>query len=403
MARPREEGIKWFPYHSNTLDDKTFISLVRRYGGKAFTLFHFIKGEICRASYYMKPDEDLLHKALFLIPELTEEDYHMLLGVFIEKDLFDRDLYEQYGVLTSAQIQNDYFHGIDHRSRSENFTEYLLVEAPDFEARAKKKAEKKTSSKTAKTAKKTTTKKASKKEAQNSVQTAEQEDVEPNCRIFSCKNREEENRIDEKRGEQLGVCLSSYKLTLDADAISQKKVANAPCFENTQQQAMCDKGEGEAVEAASPKACVDTLEKAALPPAPMVVRNGTEPNKPSKYPVEQLVQIVLKSKSFRKELREKHRLLPNEIPLFLEKFRIDCCMKMQNTLRTPGEFFRHFCNWIKYHLDIIEDKERYNQLVAFHGLIYIKDRGYHPDVYKIYDNREQQHVLSMLKNGATMP
>jgi hypothetical protein len=372
MARPREEGIKWFPYHSNTLDDKTFISLVRRYGGKAFTLFHFIKGEICRASYYMKPDEDLLHKALFLIPELTEEDYHMLLGVFIEKDLFDRDLYEQYGVLTSAQIQNDYFHGIDHRSRSENFTEYLLVEAPDFEARAKKKAEKKTSSKTAKTTKKTTTKKASKKEAQNSVQTAEQEDVEPNCRIFSCKNREEENRIDENRLEEEGAVpfFSQGKLTNGACAPSE--VASAP--REIEHQPAVKKTSFAEFDSATPTP-VGKLSD---------LRNGgkssdsTSSNRePRVYQLDDLVKIVLRSKKFCERLCNDNGLKIEEIPMFIDKFKLEYMCGLRPEYSTPGAFFGHFKNWIKYNLNLVDDVQRYNELVAKNELEYVARYGRH--------------------------
>ncbi len=110
MARPQKTGLEYFPLDVDILSDVKVMKLIRRYGnGTAFSIFVALLCRIYKEGYYIKYEEDdtVFHLSVVL-NEGDEQMIEKVIQACLDIGLFDKDIFEQHHVLTSAAIQKRY-------------------------------------------------------------------------------------------------------------------------------------------------------------------------------------------------------------------------------------------------------------------------------------------------------
>lgn len=120
-----KSGLDYFPLDVN-LDDK-FALIEAQFGIKGFgvivKLFQRIYGG---QGYYLEWTEDIG----LLFSQRVGLDYTLvsdIVSASIKRGIFDADLYEQYGILSSRGIQERYLEAVSRRSKVEIKNQYLLL------------------------------------------------------------------------------------------------------------------------------------------------------------------------------------------------------------------------------------------------------------------------------------
>jgi hypothetical protein len=329
MARPRKLGLDWFPFHANTFDDRKMLSLISRRGSSAFALLIFLKSEIFHNSYFVEADDFLMEKALRHFSELDEVSYTSLLDTFVEWGFFDNTTYLAHKVLTSVDIQHDYFYVADRRKIDPEQLKYLLVEFPITEENSKE-----TAKKTAKNSSKKSTKKTSKKQQSNEVQSAEYEHDSESSGVSACKRREDKSRKEK------------IKHNFEKNYFSQS---------------VCEKEEE--------KVFTHTLKKEALRPAEIDVCLG-EPDyiDPYKneayYPVERISNFLLNEVSWKEPHCMANSLKMEEFDSLIEEFLVYYLARFNPKSNTKMLYTNYFLNWLRLKMKDRRDDARNQQQSA---------------------------------------
>lgn len=128
MARPTKQGLDYFPLDVN-LDSKfKFIEI--KFGLKGFAIVIKIFQKIYSSCYWYKFDED---EILLFAHEINVDinEVNAIINESIDRDIFDRNLYEKHRILTSKGIQKRYQEIVKRRKDVEVIEEYLLIDG-DF-------------------------------------------------------------------------------------------------------------------------------------------------------------------------------------------------------------------------------------------------------------------------------
>lgn len=107
MARPIKKGLDYFNMDVSFYRDIKLRKLIRRKDGKALSVYVVLLAIIYEDGYYINYDEDLP----FVLSEILgyeEDTISDIISYCIEVGLFDKQLYEQYNILTSHGIQERY-------------------------------------------------------------------------------------------------------------------------------------------------------------------------------------------------------------------------------------------------------------------------------------------------------
>lgn len=134
MARPMKDGVDYFPLDVNV--DKKFRLVEAKFGivgfGVIVKLFQLIYAE---NGYYCEWDEDT---ALIMAAEnscqkypLSIDDVQSIISEAISRGIFDKGMYDTYGILTSKGIQRRYLEMTKRRSRVDVEQRYLLIRIPE--------------------------------------------------------------------------------------------------------------------------------------------------------------------------------------------------------------------------------------------------------------------------------
>lgn len=127
MARPLKDGIDYFPLDVNFLKDIKTRKLLKACGPQSIAV---LIGLLCNIyqdeGYYMTWDDD----AGFLIADdvgVKESLVHEVVKKAISVDFFDKDLFENYKILTSIGIQKRYLEATYRRKDNSIKSSYNLV------------------------------------------------------------------------------------------------------------------------------------------------------------------------------------------------------------------------------------------------------------------------------------
>lgn len=118
-------GLKWFRVDVE-LDDK-FELVCAEFGSKAFEVIVRLWQKIYSSGYYCEWNEEvalLFAKKYSLGGGAVSE----IIKCAVKRELFDKYLFDRFGILTSHGIQEWYFDSIERRKSVEVVKEYLLVD-----------------------------------------------------------------------------------------------------------------------------------------------------------------------------------------------------------------------------------------------------------------------------------
>lgn len=126
----QQEGIDYFPLDTGFLRDKKVLLIKGKYGAKSILILIYILSRIYEENgYYIKWDEDdsLLSADAMgcgISPELTTQ----VVNECVVRSMFNEQLYNKFGILTSHGIQWRFVRAAKKRENIEFFKEYFLLD-----------------------------------------------------------------------------------------------------------------------------------------------------------------------------------------------------------------------------------------------------------------------------------
>lgn len=127
MARPRKDGLEYYPMDVNFLGDIKVKKVIRSHGIQAVVVILHLLGTVYRDNgYYVTYDDDLL---FITADELNLEEKYVkdVVEKLLEVDFFSREQAEKNKVLTSIGIQERYRKATERRI-SVNINDSLCIQ-----------------------------------------------------------------------------------------------------------------------------------------------------------------------------------------------------------------------------------------------------------------------------------
>jgi hypothetical protein len=128
MARPVKEGLDYFPIDTNFLRDRKIRKIKRACGAATVeVLMHLFCDIYGNHGYYVEWDDDYLFDVADSIGT-KDGTVQEIVNKALQVDLFSKELFDQYQILTSKAIQNQYILSTDKRKQVKLDKKYLLTE-----------------------------------------------------------------------------------------------------------------------------------------------------------------------------------------------------------------------------------------------------------------------------------
>lgn len=128
MARPKKQGLDYFPLDVDFFQDEKIVSITGKFGLKGqITVLHLL-GAIYRVSgYFLRWDDLTQAKLLAELPGISEQLLDDIVNYLVRWDFFDEVLFCSAKVLTSKGIQKRYFEAVKRRTVQSGLP-YLISE-----------------------------------------------------------------------------------------------------------------------------------------------------------------------------------------------------------------------------------------------------------------------------------
>ena len=127
MARPRKDGLDYFPLDVNFLSDLKIKKIIRAYGAQAVAVVMSVLTTIYRDNgYFATYDDDLI---FIVADELKLEDSYVknVIEKLIEVDFLNKEQKEKNNILTSIGIQERYLKACERRVKTTLNATYSLL------------------------------------------------------------------------------------------------------------------------------------------------------------------------------------------------------------------------------------------------------------------------------------
>lgn len=127
MARPRKDGLDYFPLDVNFLSDLKIKKIIRAYGAQAVAVVMSVLTTIYRDNgYFATYDDDLI---FIIADELKLEDGYVknVIEKLIEVDFLNKEQKEKNNILTSIGIQERYLKACERRVKTTLNATYNLL------------------------------------------------------------------------------------------------------------------------------------------------------------------------------------------------------------------------------------------------------------------------------------
>lgn len=127
MARPRKDGLDYFPLDVNFLSDLKIKKIIRAYGAQAVAVVMSVLTTIYRDNgYFATYDDDLI---FIIADELKLEDGYVknVIEKLIEVDFLSKEQKEKNNILTSIGIQERYLKACERRVKTTLNATYNLL------------------------------------------------------------------------------------------------------------------------------------------------------------------------------------------------------------------------------------------------------------------------------------
>ncbi|WP_342432633.1 conserved phage C-terminal domain-containing protein [Neobacillus sp. FSL H8-0543] len=127
MARPKKEGLDYFPLDVDIDQDDKIALIEAKYGLEGFAVVIKLLMKIYKNSYFYEWTE----KEQLLFSRRINVDINLLNAIVnhcLEWELFNKETYSKYSILTSLGIQKRYLEAIGRRKEIVLNKDYLLVD-----------------------------------------------------------------------------------------------------------------------------------------------------------------------------------------------------------------------------------------------------------------------------------
>lgn len=133
MARIKKKGLDYFPLNTDFIHDRAVRRLMKREGDAALgilveVLTYIYAGE----GYYVRADRLFYEDLSAGLYESGADDVERIIRLAVEYGLFDAGLFEQYSILTSAEIQRQYLFSTRRRIASSLEASYCLLASEEL-------------------------------------------------------------------------------------------------------------------------------------------------------------------------------------------------------------------------------------------------------------------------------
>jgi hypothetical protein len=125
MARPRKSGLDYYPLDVNF--DKKYRLMRAKFGFAGVGFVDVIHREIYKNSYYLEWDDDFVTLISHAFNS-NNADIEMYLQHTIEYLFFDKKIFDQYSILTSAEIQSRFIFASQKRTSINMYKQLMLVD-----------------------------------------------------------------------------------------------------------------------------------------------------------------------------------------------------------------------------------------------------------------------------------
>ena len=132
MARASKPGLDYFPHDCNMFEDSKIKYIRALYGVNGYAMYNrLLEILYSEQGYYLYfPERNLI---LFADDfKIEHEQCRKIIQSLIDENLFDRNLYEIYSILTSIRIQKTYILACDRRKKLEFDEKYLLISPKNY-------------------------------------------------------------------------------------------------------------------------------------------------------------------------------------------------------------------------------------------------------------------------------
>jgi hypothetical protein len=136
MARKAEIGIQYYPCNTDHITNRKIKLLFSKFKAEGFWIYECLKCEAFRVKGYFVDTRDRDEMIIFAQDtcKLPLELVDAVIQECVNRDLFDKGMFEKYGILTSDRIQENYLGGTSRRQHGvEMVREYLLIDPTKFE------------------------------------------------------------------------------------------------------------------------------------------------------------------------------------------------------------------------------------------------------------------------------
>jgi hypothetical protein len=135
IGRPQKKGLDYYSFDTTFFEDVKIRKIVRDcQGGNGIIVYIYFKTQIYKNGYYMELDDEWYTWASLDLA--YPEDFVVQCIEYMTKiELFDRELYEKHKILTSRDVQKQYFYicQLNKRKKPSTSLPYLLIELPKEE------------------------------------------------------------------------------------------------------------------------------------------------------------------------------------------------------------------------------------------------------------------------------
>ena len=134
MARPKKNGLSYFPLDADFFEDNKIKILKARYKADGITMYIYLLCEIYKQGYYIEVDDDFE----FILSDdlgIDQNKVKQVLNFLLKRSLFDDKLFNSDKVLTSAGIQRRFQIAVKERARKNpvEVGRYWLLKKEDTE------------------------------------------------------------------------------------------------------------------------------------------------------------------------------------------------------------------------------------------------------------------------------